>query len=225
MFTVHHLNQSRSFRIIWLLEELGLEYDIKKYERDPKTMLAPASLKAVHPLGLAPVVTGEGLMLAESGAIVETLVRKYGGGVGGSSRARLAPAQDDPAYERYNYWMHYAEGSAMPLLLLRLIFDKVRSAPLPFFLKPVSKGIVAKVEDAFIEPQLKTHLDFMEAELAKAPWFAGEEFSAADIQMSFPLEMATARAGLDASRPRLMDWLRRIHARPAYARALARGGR
>ena len=218
MLTVHHLENSRSQRILWLLEELGEPYEIVHYKRNPDTQLAPPELKAVHPLGKSPVVTdGQGLVLAESGAIIETLVERLG-------PDRLAPPVGTPEFDRYRYWLHYAEGSAMPPLLLKLVFDKVEKAPMPFFVKPIAKAIAGKVKSSFISPQLKTHLDFMEGELAKRPWFAGEAFSGADIQMSFPLEAAASRGGLDASRPRLMDWLSRIHARPAYQRALTRGG-
>ncbi len=217
MIVVHHLNNSRSQRVLWLLEELGLEYEIKRYERDRKTMLAPASLRAVHPLGKSPVITDGGLTLAESGAIVEYLVERYGNG-------KFAPAPGTPERLRYTYWLHYAEGSAMTPLLLKLVFDRVANGPMPFFVKPVAKGISQRVLSTFVNPQIKQHLDFMEAELEKTRWFAGNEFSAADIQLSFPLEAAAARAGLNASRPKLMSFLERIHARPAYQRALERGG-
>ena len=217
MITVHHLNNSRSQRVLWLLEELGLEYQIKRYERDPKTMLAPPELRQVHPLGKSPVITDGGITVAESGAIVEYLVDKYGDG-------QLKPAAGTPERLRYTYWLHYAEGSLMPPLLLKLIFDKIESAPMPFFIKPIARAISGKTKSAFINPQLKTNLDYLEGELAKADWFAGNAFSAADIQMSFPLEAAAARGGLDATRPRLMDFLARIHARPDYRRALERGG-
>jgi glutathione S-transferase len=217
MIVVHHLNNSRSQRLLWLLEELGLEYEIKRYERDAKTMLAPASLRAVHPLGKSPVVTDGSLTLAESGAIVEYLVERYGNG-------KFAPAPDTPERLRYTYWLHYAEGSAMPPLLLKLVFDRIANGPVPFFVKPVAKAISHRVLTTFVNPQIELHLDFMEAELEKSRWFAGKEFSAADIQLSFPLEAAAARAGLNASRPKLMAYLDRIHARPAYQRALERGG-
>jgi len=218
MITVHHLNNSRSQRVLWLLEELGQPYEIVRYERDRATMLAPASLKAVHPLGKSPVVvTDDGMTLAESGAILETLTERYGHGL-------LAPLAGTPQAARYRYWLHYAEGSAMPPLLLKLMFDRIEKSPVPFFVKPIVKGIAGKAKAAFIGPQLKTHLDFMEGELAKSAWFAGEDFSAADIQMSFPVEAARARGGLDESRPRLMAYLERIHARPAYQRAVERGG-
>ncbi len=218
MITVHHLNNSRSQRVLWLLEELGLPYEIKRYERDATTMLAPPALREVHPLGKSPVITDGGEMLAESGAIVEYLVDRYGSG-------RLAPAAGTPARLRYTYWLHYAEGSAMPPLLLKLIFDRIESGPMPFFARPIARGIVRRVKSSFVEPQIKRHLDYLEAELGKYRWFAGDEFSAADIQMSFPLEVAVRRAGLDMGRPRLMDFLARIHARPAWLRALERGGK
>lgn len=217
MLTVHHLNNSRSQRVLWLLEELGLPYEVKRYQRDRKTMLAPPELKAVHPLGKSPVITDGDATLAESGAIVEYLIERYGNG-------RLAPRRGTPEHLRYTYWLHYAEGSAMPPLLLKLVFDRIGSAPMPFFAKPIVRTIVDKAMKGFVGPQLKTHLDFMETELGKSEWFAGGEFTAADIQMSFPAEAAASRAGLDASRPRLWAWLQRIHARPAYQRALEVGG-
>ena len=208
MITVHHLNNSRSQRVLWLLEELGLAYDIRHYTRDAKTMLAPPELRAVHPLGKSPVVTEGDTTVAESGAIVEYLVERHGQG-------RLVPAPGTPERLRYTYWLHFAEGSAMPPLLMKLVFDRIASTPMPFFAKPIARAISAKVLESFITPNIERQLDFMEA---------GREFSAADIQMSFPLEAAAQRAGLGASRPRLMAWLRRIHDRPAYRRALERGG-
>jgi glutathione S-transferase len=218
VITVHHLNNSRSQRVLWLLEELELPYEVVRYQRDAKTMLAPPELKQVHPLGKSPVVTtDEGMVLAESGAIIETLIEHYGDG-------RLSPVAGTPEALRYRYWLHYAEGSAMPPLLLKLMFDRVEKAKMPFFAKPIAKGIADKARAAFILPSLKTHLDFMEGELGKSEWFAGDAFTGADIQMSFPVEAARARGGLDASRPKLMGWLERIHARPAYVRALERGG-
>lgn len=217
MITVHHLNNSRSQRILWLLEELGVAYDIKRYQRDPATMLAPASLRAVHPLGKSPVITDGGNAIAESGAIIEYLVDRHGAG-------RLIPPARTPERLRYTYWLHYAEGSAMPPLLLKLIVTRMKSARMPFFARPIARAIADRALTGFIEPQIKLHLDYMEAELGKSAWFAGPEFTAADVQMSFPLEAAASRGGLDASRPRLMDFLARIHARPAYQRALERGG-
>jgi glutathione S-transferase len=217
MITVHHLNNSRSQRVLWLLEELEVPYEVKRYERDATTMLAPASLKAVHPLGKSPVITDGEVTLAESGAIIEYLAGKYGGG-------RLLPPAGTPERLRCTYWLHYAEGSAMPPLLMSLIFNRVRTSPMPFFAKPIARGIADKVMGSFVSPQIKLHFGYMEGELGKSLWFAGDEFSAADVQMSFPLEAAASRAGLDASRPNLAAFLERIHARPAYQRALAKGG-
>ena len=217
MIIVHHLNNSRSQRVLWLLEELGVEYEIKRYERNAKTMLAPASLREVHPLGKSPVISDGALTVAESGAIVEYLLERYGKG-------RLIPSSGTDERLRYTYWLHYAEGSAMPPLLLKLVFDRIESGPMPFLVRPIARAIAQRAKRSFIEPQIAQHLDYLEAELAKRTWFAGNEFTAADIQMSFPLEAAAARAGLSASRPKLMAFLERIHARPAYGRALARGG-
>ena len=217
MVVVHHLNNSRSQRILWLLEELGVEYDIKRYQRDPATMLAPAALREVHPLGKSPVITDGDLTLAESGAIIEYLAERYGNG-------RLVPEPGTPEKLRYIYWMHYAEGSAMPPLLLQLIFGRLDKGRMPFFVRPIARSIKNRVRGSFIEPRIKQHLDYMEGELGKALWFAGEAFTAADIQMSFPLEAAVARGGLNHSRPKLMAFLDRIHTRPAYQRALTRGG-
>ena len=217
MITVHHLNNSRSQRVLWLLEELGLPYEIRKYERDAQTMLAPPELQKVHPLGKSPVITEGDVTVAESGAIIEYLLERHGKG-------RLEPAAGSPERLRFRYWMHFAEGSAMSPLLLKLIFERIKVTPMPFFAKPIARGIANKVLAAMVDPNLKRQLDFMEAELGKSEWFAGSEFSAADIQMSFPVEAAAQRAGLDASRPKLMAYLKRIHARPAYKRALERGG-
>ena len=220
MIVVHHLNNSRSQRVLWLLEELGVPYEIKKYQRNPKTMLAPPELLQVHPLGKSPVITDDANTLAESGAIIEYLLARFGPG----NQGRLKPEPGTPEALRFTYWLHFAEGSAMPPLLLKLIFDRLPKSPMPFFVKPIAKGISAKVLKLMVEPNLKRQLDFMEAELGRSEWFAGGEFSAADIQMSFPVEASAQRAGLDASRPKLMAWLKRIHARPAYQRALQRGG-
>jgi glutathione S-transferase len=212
MITLHHLNNSRSQRILWLLEELGLDYEIKRYERDKKTMFAPPELKKIHPLGKSPVITDGDLTIAESGAIIEYLVNKYGQG--------KLKSQDPLAY---TYWLHFAEGSAMTPLLLTLVFNKVESSPAPFFIKPILKAVSAKVKSSFINPNLKGIFDFIEAELTKSEWFAGSEFSAADIQMSFPMEAAASR-GTDHMGPKSQAFLKKIHARPAYKKALERGG-
>ena len=217
MITVHHLENSRSQRVLWLLEELGLAYTVKRYERDRKTMLAPPALRAVHPLGKSPVITEGEVTVAESGAIFEYLLDEH------DPEHRLRPAPRTPAGRRYTYWLHFAEGSAMPPLLMKLVFNKVGTAA-PLLVRPVAKGIAAEVNRSFIDPNLRSQLKFMEAELSQRPWFAGEQFSAADIQMSFPLEAAASRGGLDQHYPKLVDFLARIHARPTYQRALEAGG-
>lgn len=216
MLVVHHLNNSRSQRVLWLLEELELPYELRVYPRDPRTMLAPPALRQVHPLGKSPVVTDGDTVLAESGAILETLAERHGQG-----RLLAPPGSADALRQRY--FLHYAEGSLMPYLLMKLVFDEVRRKT-PFLVRPFAAAIAAGVHQSFTNPNLRTHLDFLEAELAERPWFAGAELTIADIQLSFPLEAAEARAGLDASRPRLMDFLARVRARPAYQRALQKGG-
>ncbi|MBA4761349.1 glutathione S-transferase [Sphingomonas sp.] len=208
MITVHHLENSRSQRVLWLLEELGLRYEIKRYERNPKTMLAPPELRAVHPLGKSPVIVDADpdsdtpRTVAETGAIIEYLVEKADGRLG-------APAHRESAL-RYRHFMHYAEGSLMPPLLVKLVLMRV-----PIFGKAAQKKI---------QPMIDVHLDFVEAELASRPWFAGDAMTAADVMMSFPLEAARSRGGLDASRPATIAWLDKVHARPAYQTALAKGG-
>jgi len=215
MIVVHHLNNSRSQRVLWLLEELGVPYEVKRYERDAKTMLAPPELLAVHPLGKSPVITDGDRTLAETGAIVEYLVETYGQG-------RLVPAAGTPERLRWTYWLHYAEGSAMTPLLLKLVFTAL-PARAPGLLRGLVKAVAAKAQAGFVDPQLKSHVDYWEAELSKSEWFAGQDFTAADIMMSFPLEAGAARAGA-ASRPHVKAFLDRIHARPAYRAALERGG-
>ena len=202
MILVHHLENSRSQRVLWLLEELGLDYQVKRYRRDSRTMLAPPELKRVHPLGKSPVLEDDGRIVAESGAIVEYLVEKADG--------RLGPPPRREAVLRYRHFLHYAEGSMMPPLFAMLVVNRL--------------GLLGRPARATIQKMLDTHLDWLETELAGRDWFAGESFSAADIMMSFPLEAARHRAGLDDNRPNLIDWLERIHARPAYAEALKRGG-
>jgi glutathione S-transferase len=201
MIRVHHLNNSRSQRVLWLLEEIGTPYEVVRYQRKA-TMLAPQELKRVHPLGKSPVIEDDGKNFAETGLIVEYLVERYG--------PDLAPTRDSDLYWRYKYWLHYAEGSLMPPLLLKLVVKRL--------------GLLGLPARGFVNSRLKLHLDFLEAELGSTPWFLGESFSAADIMLSFPLEAASERAGLDQTRPRLMDFLGRIHARPAYRRAIERGG-
>ena len=196
MIVVHHLDNSRSQRVLWLLEELGLAYRVERYQRDPKTLLAPPELRRVHPLGKSPVIEDDGLVLAESGAIVDYLAQRYG------AAQRLVPSPESPDRLRYTYWLHYAEGSMMPPLLLQLVFSRLPKNPMPFFAKPIVKALADKVRATFTGPQIRLHLDYVEGELARSEWFAGSHFSAADIQMSFPLEAASARAKLD-SHPRI----------------------
>ena len=205
MIIVHHLENSRSQRVLWMLEELGLPHEIRRYERNKKTMLAPPELKRVHPLGKSPVIEDtddDRRVIAETGAIVEYLVDKADGRLG-------APANRTGALD-YRFWLHYAEGSLMPPLLVKLVLTRV-----PLFGKAAQKRI---------QPMIDVHLDFVEAHLATRPWFAGDTLTAADVMMSFPLEAARSRGGLDASRPATIAWLDKVHARPAYQAALAKGG-
>lgn len=217
MITVHHLNASRSQRVLWLLEELEVPYEIVRYERDPKTLLAPKSLEAIHPLGKSPVIVDDGKTIAESGAILEYLVEKYGNG-------RLAPKPNTQEAIDYRYFMHYAEGSLMPFLLLQLVFHKVATNA-PLFVRPIAGQISKQVGNLFVTPNLKRHLAFIAAHLAKQPWFAGSELTAADIQMSYPVEAAVTRAkSFGGAAPSLASFVERCHARPAFQRALERGG-
>jgi glutathione S-transferase len=215
MLIVHHLNNSRSQRVLWLLEELGVAYEIVRYQRRPD-MLAPAELRAVHPLGKSPVITDGSNTIAESGAIAEYLIGTYGNG-------RLIPPPDTPERLRYTYWLHYAEGSAMPPLLLKLLFTLMPTRA-PALVRPLVRMISGQALTTFVNPQLKLHMAFWESELSKSEWFAGGDFTAADIQMSFPLEAAASRGGLEQGHPKAMAFLERIHARPAYQRALEKGG-
>lgn len=216
MIKVHHLNDSRSQRVLWLLEELGLDYEVIRYERDPATRLAPPALVAVHPLGKSPVIEDGDIKVAETGAIVEYLLDAYGAG-------RLRPAAGTENARRYTYWLHYAEGSAMPPLLLKLVFSMLPQRA-PGLMKPVVKAIAAKTLTGFVDPQLRAHVGFWEDELGRSEWFAGDQFTAADIMMSFPVEAGADRAFDAATQPRLKAFLDKIHARPAYRRALERGG-
>ncbi len=217
MITVHHLENSRSQRILWLLEELGASYDIKHYKRDAKTNLAPPELLAVHPLGKSPVLTDGAQTVAESGAIVEYLVD--------TMAPHLRPAVGTDAHRRYAYWMHFSEGSAMPPLVMKLIFNRIKTAKMPFFARPIAKGIADNVLNSYVQPNIDRQLAYTNDELKGHDWFCGDTFTAADIQMSFPLEAAASRGGLEkAKHPHLAAWLDRIHARPAYRRALERGG-
>lgn len=217
MITLHHLNNSRSQRIIWLLEELQLPYEITRYQRDGKTMLAPAALKAIHPLGKSPVITEGDNVVAESGAIIEYLTDKPGADW-------LKPAPGSKALLDYRYWLHYAEGSAMPPLVMSLVFSRLDKPPMPALLRPLARLIANGVRNSYLQPQLETHLNHIEAQLALTGWFAGNAFSAADIQMSFPLEAANAVGLVSDRHPHIRAFLQTIHARPAYQAALQQGG-
>jgi glutathione S-transferase len=217
MLTLHHLENSRSQRILWLLEELGVEYDVRRYQRDPKTSLAPPELLQIHPLGKSPVITDGDVTVAESGAIVEYLVGRYDDG-------RLLPPENTPERMAYTYWLHYAEGTLMPFLLLSLVLSRIETAPMPFFIRPVASGITGKVRQGFLDQNIRRNLDFLESTLERSEWFCGAAMTAADIQMSFPVEAAAVRTDLARRYPALNAWLERIHDRPAYRSALKKGG-
>lgn len=217
MITLHHLNNSRSQRILWLLEELGLEYEIKEYTRDPITSSAPESLKAIHPLGKSPVITDGELTIAESGAIIEYLLDVY------DSEKRLRPTAGQALLD-YRYWLHFSEGSLMPLLVMKLVMMKMPKNPMPFFVKPIAKALSSKVQEMFITPRLAPQIELVEQTLANRTWLTGEELSAADIQMSFPLQAASTRMDL-SSFPNIARYLKQIDALPAYQKAVERGGK
>ncbi|HET7312877.1 glutathione S-transferase N-terminal domain-containing protein [Salinisphaera sp.] len=216
MITVHHLEDSRSQRVLWLLEELEIEYRVERYARDPETGLAPDTLKRVHPLGKSPVISDATRTVAETGLIIDYIVREHGDG-------RLAPAPGSEDHLRYAYWLHYAEGSLMPPLLLQRVFDTVEKKA-PLLARPVAKAISGQVKKKFIRPQQQLHFDYLENELRSHEWFVGDAFTAADIMLSFPIEAAVARAGAGRRCPKLREFVERIQARPAYRRALERGG-
>ncbi|MCJ8170585.1 glutathione S-transferase [Atopomonas sediminilitoris] len=217
MLTIHHLNNSRSQRVLWLLEELAVPYRIEHYQRDAKTNLAPESLKAVHPLGKSPVLTDDEVVVAESAVIIEHLIEHHGQG-------RFQPSAASEAARQARYWLHYAEGSLMPFLVMSLVFRKIKEAPMPFFIKPVAKGIANQVMQSFVEPNVSTHLRYIDTHLATHTWFAGDELSAADFQMIFPLEAAISRSTLAQQLPNIAAYVKRVHARPAYQQALSKGG-
>lgn len=212
---LHHLNNSRSQRILWLLEELGVAYDILHYQRDAKTNLAPDALKKVHPLGRAPVITHNGNALAESGAIIEYLIEEFG--------AQFKPADNRYALNQYRFWMHFAEGSLMPPLVARLVLSKAKEKASPFFMKPVVGKIVDAITAAYYGPNLKISLEYVNDYLQEHEWFAGDNLSGADFQMSFPLEAMQGRVG-KGQYAAIDAYVARIHARDAYQRGLAKGG-
>lgn len=215
MLQLHHLNNSRSQRILWLLEELQIPYELQTYQRDTKTMLAPPALRALHPLGKSPLISDEGLILAESGAIIQYLCEQYG--------PQWIPAKGTEDYWQYHYWLHFAEGSLMPPMLLKLVMDKIRTNPMPFFIRPIARGIADKVMKAFVSPNIQNNLAFIDKSLADRQWFAGDRPSGADIQMSFPLEAAVSRGLVPESQQNIRAYVKRIQSRPAYQRALKAG--
>ena len=218
MLTLHHLEKSRSHRIVWLLELLELDYTLQSYPRDPQTLLAPAELKQVHPLGKSPVLTDQELVIAESGAIIDYLLQRYGKGC-------LQPDPEDyHSWVNYRYWLHYAEGSLMPLLLMKLVFTQIPKQPMPFFVKPVARGISGKVMQKLVDPNLKTHLAFIEQQLEGKTWLLGDNLSAADVQMSFPMQALAARSDLKAY-PRIAAYVQRIEADPAWQQVVAKAGK
>ena len=217
MIVLHHLENSRSQRILWLLEELGVQYEVKRYERDPKTGLAPPELLSIHSLGKSPVITDGEISVAESGAIVEYLVDKYDDG-------KLRPAAGTPERRAYTYWLHYAEGTFMPFMVLSLILRRIDNAPMPFFVKPAARRITAGVRGNYLDKNVRRNLEFMEEALETSIWFVSDALSAADIQMGFPLECAEVRTDLRRDYPKLADFLARMRQRPAYQAALRKGG-
>ena len=223
MLTLHHLETSRSHRILWLLEELGVPYELRRYQRDPATRLAPPELKKIHPLGKSPVLTDGELVVAESGAILEYLAECYGAQAP-AELAHLEPARGTPAHRQCRFWMHYAEGSLMNWLVMQLVFDSIPRQPMPFFVRPVARALCAGVQQKLIQPNVQAALAFMENHLAQHRWFAGEHLSLADFQMSFAVEAALARGNTASAWPHLQAYLQRIQARPAYQRALEKGG-
>ena len=218
MITVHHLNNSRSQRIIWLLEELGVEYEIKFYQRDSETMLAPKDLEKIHPLGKSPVLQDGDTVIAETGAIVDYLAHNY-------ADSKFAVKRNDSEYLNYNYWMHYSEGSLMSPLLIMLVFEKVKQSPVPFFIKPITRKIANSVIDSFVSPNLTRHFSFIEDHLKAKQWFAADKLSAADVMMIFPLEASKKRGIItQQSHPEIINYIERIHQRPSYQAALDKGG-
>ena len=223
MITVHHLETSRSQRVLWLLEELGLPYELKIYKRNPVTRLAPPELKKIHPLGKSPVITDGDLVVAESGAILEYLAERYGAQAQGEA-ANLTTQPGTPEHMQARFWMHFAEGSLMNWLVMKLVFMSIPRQPMPFFVKPIAKAMCQRVQKQLIDPNLRASTAFIEDHLSKHTWFAGERITLADFQMSFALSALMTRAEDAARSPKLAAYVKRMEARPAYQRALAKGG-
>ena len=224
MITVYHLNNSRSQRILWMLEELNLEYEVIRYERDLKTMQGPESLREVHPLGKAPIITddisGEAIVLVESGAIIEYLMQNYG-----KNSSLIIPKTGSQQEQDYRYWLHFSEGSLMSPLLLRLIFHRIKTTPVPFFVKPITKAIANKVLSEFVNPNIERLLDFIDTSLKGKQWFLGDQLSGADIQMSYPLEVGVADGLIEDHYPEIQSYVERIHLQSSYQHALLKGGK
>ena len=214
---VHHLENSRSHRILWLLEELGVDYEIKSYKRNETTSLAPSELSTVHPLGKSPVITDGEVTVAESGLIVEYLIEKYGNG-------RLMPAIGTPEHLQFRYWMHYAEGTLMPLFLIALVLNRIETAPVPFFLKPVTRQISTKAMEGYAGPNIELNLEYLNTTLQQTGWFCGDEMTGADILLSFPIEAAATQIDLEEGYPALYEFQQRIRELPAYQSAIEKGG-
>ena len=223
MLTVHHLETSRSQRVLWLLEELGVPYTLKRYARDRRTKLAPPELKAVHPLGKSPVITDGNITVAESGAILEYLAEQYGQSLGGEL-AGLEPARGSEEHRQCRFWMHYAEGSLMNWLVMKLVFMSIPTQPMPFFVRPIARELCKRVQQQLIDPNVSTSLAFIEEHLGRHTWFAGDHITLADFQMSFAVSALMSRADAAASHPNLAAYIKRMESRPAYQRALAKGG-
>ncbi len=217
MIIVHHLNNSRSQRVLWLLEELNLPYEIKRYERDPKTIRAPKSLRDVHPLGKSPVISDGDITVAESGAIIDYLIRTY-------AKETFCPDEKSAEFRDYQYWMHFSEGSLMPPLLMRMLFEKVKTSPMPFFIKPVAKMIADKVLTTFVNPEITLNMGFVDKHLGSHTWFTGDKLTGADFQMSFPLEASVAAGAIRNKYPNIHAYVKRFQERRAYLKALEKGG-
>ena len=225
MITVHHLETSRSQRVLWLLEELGLPYELKVYRRHPVTRLAPPELKRIHPLGKSPVITDGDLVVAESAAILEYLVERYGAQAPAHSDvAQLWTDPGTPEHHQRRFWMHYAEGSLMNWLVMKLVFMSIPQQPMPFFVRPIARELCKRVQQQLVDPNVNTSLAFIEDHLSRHAWFAGDRLTLADFQMSFAVSALMSRADAGAAHPHLKAYVRRMEARPAYQRALAKGG-
>ncbi len=217
MITLHHLNNSRSQRILWLLEEIEANYQVKHYQRDSQSQLAPAELKQIHPLGKSPLISDDGKVIAESAVIIDYLINKYA-----PDWKQMDSTTEDAI--QYNYWMHFAEGSLMPPLLLRLVFEKIKNSKMPFFIKPIANGISEKVLSSFVTPNITANLSFIENYLEDKQWFVGDQLSGADIQMSFPLEACVSRGIATEKQPNIIAFVKNLQQRPAYQRALQQAG-